>query len=190
MFMLLCHISVDWYHMHVLPLLCSRTQVSHDMEPLYTSGALIFFSYHSGNIPWLSGSGDQGAWIPWLHTAIKIKEMVTGKLPFPVHCSDSRLNLSNQSLYKRPTYIFRNFGLRGRLLVWHTLMAYVVISGHRGQWTQFLWFSSPSLQFIVFLRKFIPLFDTLIFITVVRGYLYLAWLWWSGRLIIMDPTRM
>lgn len=67
----------------------------------------------------MSGFRDQEVYITGSHGTVLIEETVLGRLPLSGHCTDGLKHtpsLSEKSLL----CLSRNFGLRGRLLIWET----------------------------------------------------------------------
>lgn len=120
---LLCPTPASGHHLHALFLPHSRAPESPRGELLHMSGALVFTPGDPSFVAATQGTPldclaleARGACLLGFHRTVTIRD---SPCQTPGLCTDSRLK-HMPSVSKRPSCLFRSFGPKGRLLVWHT----------------------------------------------------------------------
>lgn len=101
-------------------LLYSRASVSHRRELLHASGALIFAITTQGKAFDGMALENKAVCISGSYGTETILKIVLGSLPPWGHCMDRKQKHTVVFIWNKSICLFMNFGLRGRLLVWHT----------------------------------------------------------------------
>lgn len=121
-------ITSECHFLLSLSLLCSTTPVFPRGKLLHMSRALGFMS---GNLGFVAATQE----MPFAHLSLVVKKTfifcsqmtvrsakrVLRRITLPGHCMDSKLKQNpNSSRKQKPICLSKNFGLKCRLLVWHT----------------------------------------------------------------------
>lgn len=118
----ICLMSASGYHFWAL-LLYSRALLSSGEEVLHNTGALVFTFGDMVLAAAIQGKTCdhlvRGACIPGSHRTVTIIETVLGRLPFPRHCTNSRLKYTPTVFVKEDICLSRNFSPGDRQWVWH-----------------------------------------------------------------------
>lgn len=121
----LCLTLASECHLYALTGACLRAPISLGGELLQISGALLFISCDQIFVDATQRTSlDHFVWKPWglaflVPMELQQSETAFGRLPLLGHCTNSSMKYIS-SLFDKEFPMSRGFGLRGKLLVWHT----------------------------------------------------------------------
>lgn len=132
------------------------------------------------------------ACVPGSHGTVTMGDTVPDRLPLPGHRTDSRLKQTPSLLEKEACLLVQELWPKEKSCgLTHYRGLQRCSQGMEAGECNLCLLSLPCFSLLVSSRKvLITLFGFPIFAAAARGHLYITWLWWPMRLVLMGPTKL